>query len=155
MAGLLLVLVAALVSTGLGSGIVTVLAAAALALLVGALVSVWRSDRLRPAGQGTLRAGRVVRVLALVGLLVCGWLAFGPRGDISYRDDCQGSTLSAYLSPQPTTPALATDFFDGRAACNADAVTRMRVVLVLLPLSLAAGVAAAVAPRVRGAARQR
>jgi len=149
LAALLLVLVAALVSTGLGSGIGTVLAGTALALLVGALVAVLRNDRRRPAGDATLRADRVLWVLAAGGLLVCGWLAFGPRGDSSYRDDCRGSTLSAYVHPQPRDPGTGLDFPDLGSACNADAVSRVHALLVLLPLSLGAGAGASAAARRR------
>lgn len=88
------------------------------------------------------RVEALLAVLAGLLLLLSVYFAIGPRGDISYRSGCRGTTVHAFLHPQATHPELDTDFVDPARLCNRDAVHKMHRVFVLLPVAAVVGLGA-------------
>jgi hypothetical protein len=97
----------------------------------------------RAAAGRTLTAPLLVLSGALLGVVIAGALAFGPHGDVSIMDQCQGTALTAYFDPQPEFVDSLSDVNFGRF-CNEDAVHKMHLVFGLLPISALAGVAGGV-----------
>jgi len=97
-------------------------------------------------GSRTRTVARFGLGLSLFMLLASAWLAFGPRGDIFFRQACVGSTLSAYAHPQPEDPGLeAIGFVDASRLCNEDAVERTRQAAGLLGTGLVLAVGSGIA----------
>lgn len=91
------------------------------------------------------RVGRAVTLLAVLAglmLLACVYFAVGPRGDISYRYECRGTTVRSFLHPQATHPELDVDFVDPARLCNEDAVGKMHRAFALLPAGVVLGLGA-------------
>jgi len=85
---------------------------------------------------------RAMLALSLVALLASAYAALGPRGDVSIRQDCKGTALSARFSPQVEDPARdAAGFVDAARLCNENAAQRARLsfVLSVFGLTTAAG----------------
>ena len=102
---------------------------------------------LRRAATGrSLTGPALLGALALLGLLITGVLTFGAHGDVSVSNECRGTTLGAYLDPQPEIqppPGAVSDVNVGKF-CNEDAVHKMHLVFGVLPASLLPAIASGV-----------